>query len=90
MIPSDTKRYQTLLYLGNGACYYYDAGNLLTPASLTYVVRKHITNAGGISHLRLPMEVLTMTAVKDYTVHIDNKKRVTLRGALYQYYYNEN
>ena len=26
-----------------------------------------------------------MTAVKDYTVHIDNKKRVTLRGALYQY-----
>ena len=27
-----------------------------------------------------------MTAVKDYTVHIDNKKRVTLRGALYQYY----
>ncbi len=27
-----------------------------------------------------------MTAVKDYTVHIDNKKRVTLRGASYQYY----
>ena len=27
-----------------------------------------------------------MIAVKDYTVHIDNKKRVTLRGALYQYY----
>ncbi|MGN0428399.1 MAG: hypothetical protein ACI4F0_11405 [Agathobacter sp.] len=27
-----------------------------------------------------------MTAVKDYTVHIDNKKRVTLRGAMYQYY----
>lgn len=32
------------------------------------------------------MEVIGMTAVKDYTVHIDNKKRVTLRGALYQYY----
>lgn len=32
------------------------------------------------------MEVTGMTAVKDYTVHIDNKKRVTLRGALYQYY----
>ena len=31
-------------------------------------------------------EVLHMTAVKDYTVHIDSKKRVTLRGALYQYY----
>lgn len=27
-----------------------------------------------------------MEAVRDYTVHIDNKKRVTLRGALYQYY----
>jgi hypothetical protein len=27
-----------------------------------------------------------MEAVKDYTVHIDNKKRVTLRGAAYQYY----
>lgn len=27
-----------------------------------------------------------MEAVKDYTVHIDSKKRVTLRGAAYQYY----
>ena len=27
-----------------------------------------------------------MEAVKDYTVHIDRKKRVTLRGAAYQYY----
>ena len=27
-----------------------------------------------------------MTAVKDYTVHIDSKKRITLRGALCQYY----
>lgn len=27
-----------------------------------------------------------MDAIKDYTVHIDNKKRVTLRGAEYQYY----
>lgn len=27
-----------------------------------------------------------MTAVKDYTVHIDSKKRITLRGALYKYY----
>lgn len=27
-----------------------------------------------------------MEALKDYTVHIDNKKRVTLRGASYQYY----
>ncbi len=28
-----------------------------------------------------------MTSVKDYTVHIDSKKRVTLRGAMYQYYH---
>ncbi|MCD8009384.1 MAG: hypothetical protein LUF34_00965 [Lachnospiraceae bacterium] len=28
-----------------------------------------------------------MQAMKDYIVHIDNKKRVTLRGAAYQYYY---
>lgn len=27
-----------------------------------------------------------MEAVKDYTVHIDSKKRITLCGALYQYY----
>ena len=27
-----------------------------------------------------------MTVVKDYTVHIDSKKRITLRGALYKYY----
>ena len=27
-----------------------------------------------------------MEAVKDYTVHIDSKKSITLRGALYQYY----
>lgn len=27
-----------------------------------------------------------MDAVKDYTVHLDSKKRVTLRGAAYQYY----
>lgn len=27
-----------------------------------------------------------MEAVKDYTVHIDNKKRITLKGASYQYY----
>lgn len=27
-----------------------------------------------------------MEAVKDYTVHVDSKKRVTLRGAAYQYY----
>ncbi|MCC8103091.1 MAG: hypothetical protein LIP11_12840 [Clostridiales bacterium] len=27
-----------------------------------------------------------MQAIKDYVVHIDSKKRVTLRGASYQYY----
>ncbi len=28
-----------------------------------------------------------MEAVKNYDVHIDSKKRVTLRGARYQYYH---
>ena len=32
------------------------------------------------------MEDEKMEALKDYTVHIDSKKRVTLRGAAYQYY----
>lgn len=27
-----------------------------------------------------------MEAIKDYTVHLDDKKRITLRGATYQYY----
>jgi predicted enzyme related to lactoylglutathione lyase len=40
---------------------------------------------GGISHPSY-MEVDIMEAIKDYTVHIDSKKRITLRGALYQYY----
>lgn len=28
-----------------------------------------------------------MEAMKDYVVHLDNKKRITLRGATYQYYH---
>lgn len=28
-----------------------------------------------------------MEVVKDYIVHLDEKKRVTLRGSIYQYYY---
>lgn len=27
-----------------------------------------------------------MEAMRDYTVHIDSKKRITLRGAMYNYY----
>ncbi len=27
-----------------------------------------------------------MEAIKDYVAHLDNKKRITLRGATYQYY----
>ena len=27
-----------------------------------------------------------MEAIKDYVAHLDNKKRITLRGAAYQYY----
>ena len=34
----------------------------------------------------LHLEVIIMEAVKNYDVHIDSKKRVTLRGARYQYY----
>lgn len=40
---------------------------------------------GGISRFYI-MEVKALTAVKDYTVHIDSKKRITLRGAMFQYY----
>lgn len=36
---------------------------------------------GGISHKEAAMQ-----AVKNYDVHIDVKKRVTLRGAFYKYY----
>lgn len=28
-----------------------------------------------------------MKAVREYTVHIDDKKRITLRGAKYKYYH---
>ena len=34
----------------------------------------------------LNREVLIMEAMKDYVAHLDNKKRITLRGAAYQYY----
>jgi hypothetical protein len=47
--------------------------------------RWNIIILGGISHL-IKMRSDHMEAVRDYTVHIDNKKRVTLRGASYQYY----
>jgi len=30
-----------------------------------------------------------MEAMKDYVAHLDNKKRITLRGAAYQYYNTE-
>lgn len=33
--------------------------------------------------LMFELEVLIM---KDYVTHLDNKKRITLRGATYQYY----
>ena len=28
-----------------------------------------------------------LTTIKDYTARIDNKKRITIRGASFQYYY---
>ena len=45
----------------------------------------HTIISSGISHLILT-EVNYMEALKDYTVHIDSKKRITLRGAAYEYY----
>lgn len=38
----------------------------------------------GISHLFKGGDFVEV--IKDYDVHIDSKKRVTLRGAKYQYY----
>ena len=32
------------------------------------------------------MQTLLMEEMKDYVAHLDNKKRITLRGAAYQYY----
>ena len=37
----------------------------------------------GMLMLMFELEVLIM---KDYVVHLDNKKRITLRGATYHYY----
>lgn len=37
-------------------------------------------------HKCLRRKVLVMEAMKDYVAHLDNKKRITLRGAAYQYY----
>ena len=31
-----------------------------------------------------------MEAIKDYVAHLDNKKRITLRGAAYQYIMSKN
>lgn len=31
-------------------------------------------------------EVIKMKIIKDYIAHLDNKKRITLRGTAYQYY----
>ena len=39
-----------------------------------------------IPTFRFVLEVLIMETIKDYVAHLDNKKRITLRGAAYQYY----
>ena len=41
---------------------------------------------GGISHTNACVGGVVMEAMKDYVAHLDNKKRITLRGAAYQYY----
>ena len=40
----------------------------------------------GIPIFRFALEVLIMETIKDYVAHLDNKKRITLRGATYHYY----
>lgn len=50
------------------------------------IERRIIIIKGGISHKILVQEVFRMEAMKDYIAHLDNKKRITLRGAAYQYY----
>lgn len=40
----------------------------------------------GIPTFRFILEVLIMETIKDYVAHLDNKKRITLRGATYHYY----
>ena len=40
----------------------------------------------GISHTNACAGGVAMEAMKDYVAHLDNKKRITLRGATYQYY----
>lgn len=39
-----------------------------------------------IPTFRFALEVLIMETIKDYVAHLDNKKRITLRGATYHYY----
>ena len=34
------------------------------------------------SQFKFDREVLVMEAIKDYVAHLDNKKRITLRGAM--------
>lgn len=46
---------------------------------------KRIIIVSGKSHKK-SQEVTVVEAVKDYIAHLDSKKRVTLRGAAYQYY----
>ena len=39
-----------------------------------------------IPTFRFALEVLIMETIKDYVAHLDNKKRITHRGATYHYY----
>ena len=50
------------------------------------IEKRIIIIRGGISHTNACVGVLVMEAMKDYVAHLDNKKRITLRGAAYQYY----
>lgn len=50
------------------------------------IEKRIIIIRGGISHTNACVGGVVMEAMKDYVAHLDNKKRITLRGAAYQYY----
>ena len=50
------------------------------------IEKRIIIIKGGISHTNACVGGVVMEAMKDYVAHLDNKKRITLRGAAYQYY----
>ena len=66
---------------------YTNSAKLRRKIRLTKNKEKIIIMIGvGIPTFRFILEVLIMETIKDYVAHLDNKKRITLRGATYHYY----